>query len=537
MPKRVIAKLKSDIESTGEITLALRELARLCGDVSVRTADSHEVETWTEINTAESKSLFLVTEVDSLPNLNTRLDRLAYADWYVCGDLRREVPQQAQLESLASEAAGRIKASRRDREYLSHGIHKYKAKFFPRFARALINICSPELDATVLDPFCGSGTTGLEAGLIGLRPICSDIDPLSCLISQAKVRFPLVPLSEIDLVERAVNLRGVSAQAELFESLPRAPYKIPNFLRTKLAPEVASEIESDMSTLVTRVASMPSQSTRSLAGLMISHAISTKISLRWVGTGDNRFAVELAARDIFSIISSQVKRLRSNHPEAIGYRLPLTAIEGLSGARFKNTSADTIELPDDSVDSVVTSPPYLPASSGRETYLRSRAPGLVALELLSEDQIHELDATEVVGSVLRKSGGTENGYLLPDAAIQLVEWMRPQRARGPKSDATLVYFRDLGRIAKEMHRVLRPGGLMAMVVCTSHSFYELVSREVVRRFPLAQILAEYFTEPQYGIGFESVEPIEIELPKMDYNARPGSRHKYSETALIFKKQS
>ena len=63
-----------------------------------------------------------------------------------------------------------VLSAQRTTSPLSHGIHYYKAKFFPRMARAMLNISSGHCDLsqlTVLDPFVGSGTTLLEASLLG----------------------------------------------------------------------------------------------------------------------------------------------------------------------------------------------------------------------------------------------------------------------------------------------------------------------------------------------------------------------------------
>ena len=541
MGQNVIVKLKSDIESQGEIQLAVRELSKLCGDVVVKPASGEEIAGLVsgKVELDEIPGSYLITECEAKPET---LDRLAYGDWFVVGNGDRVTPQQSLIEQATIQSVGGRsgnKTARRHREYLSHGIHRYIAKFFPRFARALINICQPTGEGTVLDPFSGSGTTGLEASLMGLHSVSSDIDPLSCLISKSKVQFPLTPLSDLDAVAEVIRPKGSIKQGSLFESSngngSGFHYKIPHFLRIKLDPAIATEIEQDVDSFAARVASIESESARRIGRLLISHAVSMKIWLRWVGTGDNRFALEIGARDVFSIANSHLKRLRLNHPEVIGLTLPAQVIEALETARYINASADSVGIPDESVTAVVTSPPYLPASSGRETYLRSRAPGLMALELLSEKEIHDLDASKIIGSVLREHRQNDINAPLPGAVTDLVEWMRPQRARAPKAEPTLVYFHDLRRVGKEMHRVLKSGGTMAMVVATAHTFYELESREVLQRFPLAEILAEFFTERKYGVGFSSAELIEIELPKMNYKARPGAKHQYSETALLFRK--
>ncbi len=47
----------------------------------------------------------------------------------------------------------------------------------PRYARALINLTEARRGDAVLDPFCGTGGIVLEAAMMGMRAIGSDIDP------------------------------------------------------------------------------------------------------------------------------------------------------------------------------------------------------------------------------------------------------------------------------------------------------------------------------------------------------------------------
>ena len=63
-------------------------------------------------------------------------------------------------------------------QYLTHWFYPYKGKFHPQMARALLNIMQLNPGNTVLDPFIGSGTTAVEAQLLGLRCIGVDISPL-----------------------------------------------------------------------------------------------------------------------------------------------------------------------------------------------------------------------------------------------------------------------------------------------------------------------------------------------------------------------
>jgi DNA modification methylase len=98
----------------------------------------------------------------------------------------------------------------------THGIHPYPAKFIPQIPRTLIAALYPGDGTTVLDPFCGSGTTLLEAALAGVPAIGIDLHPLACLISKVKV----TPL-RASLVKAA--RKAVERSAGVAVSLPEIP--------------------------------------------------------------------------------------------------------------------------------------------------------------------------------------------------------------------------------------------------------------------------------------------------------------------------
>ncbi|MCB0133767.1 MAG: hypothetical protein KDD75_01490 [Caldilineaceae bacterium] len=67
-----------------------------------------------------------------------------------------------------------------------HRIHPYPARFIPQIPRSLIELFHPGDDSAVLDPFCGSGTTLVEASFHGIPAVGIDLHPLAILISRVK---------------------------------------------------------------------------------------------------------------------------------------------------------------------------------------------------------------------------------------------------------------------------------------------------------------------------------------------------------------
>src|ERR1700689_4701141 len=66
-----------------------------------------------------------------------------------------------------------------------HSFYKYPARFSPLFAREAINAFSAPGD-TVLDPFCGGGTSLVEAISLGRRAAGFDISSLAVFLSRTK---------------------------------------------------------------------------------------------------------------------------------------------------------------------------------------------------------------------------------------------------------------------------------------------------------------------------------------------------------------
>ena len=70
--------------------------------------------------------------------------------------------------------------------YATHSLFPYRGKFHPQLIKSLLNIIGIKNGELVLDPMCGSGTTNIEAALIGINSVAVDISPFCRLMTKTK---------------------------------------------------------------------------------------------------------------------------------------------------------------------------------------------------------------------------------------------------------------------------------------------------------------------------------------------------------------
>lgn len=109
--------------------------------------------------------------------------RLVYFSQFVDGDMSRHQTQQSLLERVNGNGT-----NRQSTRYSAHGLHEYKGKFNPQVAKALLNIFNARPGQLALDPFCGSGTSLVECGHMGVKSIGTDINPLAVFLANAKLQ-------------------------------------------------------------------------------------------------------------------------------------------------------------------------------------------------------------------------------------------------------------------------------------------------------------------------------------------------------------
>lgn len=82
--------------------------------------------------------------------------------------------------------------------YATHGLFPYRGKFHPQLIKGLINILNIQKGETILDPMAGSGTTNVEAALMGINSKAIDVSPFCQFMIKAKYEALTIDLKLLD---------------------------------------------------------------------------------------------------------------------------------------------------------------------------------------------------------------------------------------------------------------------------------------------------------------------------------------------------
>ena len=402
-----------------------------------------------------------------------------------------------------------------------HSFHTYKAKFFPRFVHSLIvsDVDVTKENLKVCDPYVGSGTTLIESSLMGFESCGIDIDALSCFISQVK--------------SDSLNIDGglqPSPTDGLFAKVGKKKFMFPKEIRRKFerwgSLEEMETYQKEISNELNIIDGEDSPY-KELHKIALSDALTRKFNVRMMGTGSGRFALEIGKTRLSSIIKSDMV----NSLKGIA---TIQTVKGLYGIETPsptviNGSATKRDIPNDSLDIIITSPPYIPASSGREDYLVGKLTSLTALGLYNEDRIAKYQ-TDSVGSM---GAASEDLSGLPNAVVDLYNWLLKDELRSIKARPIVAYYRSLIESLKEDKRTIKEGARIVYIIGKETVFYSSATKEILYKVECDKI----FKEIALAAGLQIVDTIDIELDKKDNIARPRGSDKYYECAIVMCKNS
>jgi hypothetical protein len=348
--------------------------------------------------------------------------------------------------------------------YATHGLHAYAAKCPPQLVRYGLRYYSKAGDR-VLDPMTGSGTTLVEARLMGRNAIGYDIDPLACLIAQVKTR--LVPDSEIAAAITLITDR-VTRDRNRLRHVP-----VPKAVRQRATPPdflnrdywFEPEVAETLSLLSTHIREAHfREPLRDFLWVGFSSLILAKNSVanaRDIIHSRHHFRSHTQPPDVLDKFQLRVARMRQQMAEFRRDCQPQTKAEVRLG------DARELRLTAESVDLVFTSPPYATALD------YTRAHFLAVAWMQARLGISLPEYRQRAGKYI----GSERGNLLRNVECHqglsdfaVARSVLDALEKESKRHANLAqrYFLDMQQVMSEISRILKDGRHAIVVVCPSH---------------------------------------------------------------------
>lgn len=355
-----------------------------------------------------------------------------------------------QRQALLRRFASRI-VSRPDLRWLAsfagnraepvHRWFPYKEGFSRGLVEHLLERFDLPQGATLLDPFCGVGTTPLVARLRGLHGVGIDLLPLAVFVARVKLRTRYdLPMGRLRQAVEALALPPATGPRSRFADIPlvrkafdkgtaRSILLLRDAIQATDHPKVR-----DFLTLAL-LATLEELSQTRKDGLCV-RLHPRRQSLAACDAVQQRARGMLADLQAQDVIRGQLGR-----------------------GRIRRADARALPLPDDSVHGVITSPPYL----NRYDYARIYSLEL-ALEFLdSFEELRDLRHQLLRGHIEARPAGSRRACR--GAVQEVLQALEGRRLNNPNIPRMIhAYFEDMYQVVAELSRVCRRGSRVGLLV-------------------------------------------------------------------------
>lgn len=120
-----------------------------------------------------------------------------------------------------------------------HRLHPYMGKFIPQLVEIFLRKYQPKL---VYDPFCGSGTTLVEANALGIDSIGTDISIFNTLLSKVKTAEYDIQLLEKEIKDILQRLYAYKSKFSKDEKVNKLFTSKNEYINTWFAPNTQKEL-------------------------------------------------------------------------------------------------------------------------------------------------------------------------------------------------------------------------------------------------------------------------------------------------------
>ena len=236
-----------------------------------------------------------------------------------------------------------------DTKEYTHCLHNYPAMMIPQIARELLNRYGTP-NGWLLDPYCGTGTSLVEASMFGMNGVGCDINPLVRLIATTKT----TPIS-LDALERySQDLTDSIFQIGFSDDVPSAP--IPDVLN--LEYWFSEDVTSCLAFLRDRINAVEDESVRNFFWVAFSETVRECSYTRNGEFKLYRMPVEKLATfepDVFGVFQEKLIRNRAGLEAYLGKRKD---VEIFVSSRNTANRELPVDRPSNGFDLIITSPPY-----------------------------------------------------------------------------------------------------------------------------------------------------------------------------------
>ena len=334
-----------------------------------------------------------------------------------------------------------------DTQYHVHGVHLYPARMIPQIANRLIRENSSR-GQTVLDPFCGSGSVLVEASILERNAIGIDINPLAVMIARAKTT-PIQPSELASIVNEVLK----SARRRILLKRENK-YKPSTVYFKNIYHWFKKDVINDLSLIKECIDEVETHS-KSIYNFLRVCFSATVLKTSNIAFADNPYfaraktgeALEKHSPNVLKIFEERVKDCLKRMKEFYGVH-PRNVY-----CKILQRDSRSMPLEDDSVDLVVTSPPY-GEESHTMAYSRFSKLSLLWLDFTSRD-INRYAAKSL--------GGNITAFRNVSPTLNLL-YSKLAKKNKQRAKEVFSFFWDYKKCIDEIYRVLRPGCFACIVI-------------------------------------------------------------------------
>jgi len=383
------------------------------------------------------------------------------------------------LKPVTKRIINKINAE--DRRF--HDWYRFVLSFPPHLVRTYLNDFEIGDKHTVLDPFCGTGTTIAECKLQGIRSVGVEALPFSHFVSSVKVDWSI----EADRLRQyaehiADNTLNELGKQEIDDDTDFEGDIHKLSLRT---------LDSNSKKLLIKDSISPIPLHKTLILLEKINKISEKLYYNHIvlalakalvfSIGNLHFGPEVGVRKIkydtpvISAWLSEVKKISNDLEMIKGQKYPD------SDVLLGDSRCISQFIPSDSIDAVITSPPY----PNEKDYTRTTRLESVLLGFIKDNSELRKSKKSLVRSNTRGVYKGDNDYKWindNDDINQLADTIEQRRIELCKnsgfeklySTVTRLYFGGMAKHLFEISKILRPGAKLAYIVGDQASYFRVM---------------------------------------------------------------